>query len=351
MPQGTGATPKENTLGKESAVAMEDFYGVVDRPAWNLRLLSAAAPLQAVINRPDIEYKFKVLDTQEINAMALPGGWVYVSRGLMDFLDNDNELQGVLAHEMAHVDLGHGLGIYKRQMRSMVTTILAILASRDPQVIQAVGAATQAMFQGYGRSAENEADIQGLKYLISSKTPVSGFLSFMDRLQVEENHRPNFSKEYFFTHAPTDERIQASEQFLKDRKISVPPRKYTPRITLYPKGGALPSGEVVGLIATRDHNRWLVLSHDPFDESTGFSRAEKASNILNGLIKKGLRSYEIQSGCHNEKRCYLKYRDQEILSVTTADARLYGQTPEELTQAWKNTLRRVLWQDFVENRV
>ncbi|MEW5822506.1 MAG: M48 family metalloprotease [Cyanobacteriota bacterium] len=101
---------EEKEIGFQSAIILAKRYGYYNDPKVNEYVNKVGKEIaQKVSNRPDIEYSFYVLDTPEINAFAVPGGFIFITKGALKILSNEAELAGILAHEIAHVELGHGL--------------------------------------------------------------------------------------------------------------------------------------------------------------------------------------------------------------------------------------------------
>ena len=101
---------EEKEIGFQSAVILAKRYGYYDNPKINNYVNKVGKSIaEKVSQRPDIDYSFYVLDTPEINAFAVPGGFIFITKGALKVLSNEAELAGVLAHEIAHVECGHGL--------------------------------------------------------------------------------------------------------------------------------------------------------------------------------------------------------------------------------------------------
>lgn len=101
---------EEKEIGFQSAVILSKRYGYYNNPKINDYVNTVGKSIAAKVSkRPDIDYNFYVLDTPEINAFAVPGGFIFITKGALKVLSNEAELAGILSHEIAHVELGHGL--------------------------------------------------------------------------------------------------------------------------------------------------------------------------------------------------------------------------------------------------
>ncbi|KUK13465.1 MAG: Peptidase M48 Ste24p, partial [bacterium 42_11] len=104
-----GATVDESRMGKKIAEEVEKEFPLVKNPVDVSRVESVGYSLARFSTRQDIEYKFKVIAKKDINAFSIPGGYVYVFKGMLDFVRTDSELAAVIAHEIAHIEYRHAL--------------------------------------------------------------------------------------------------------------------------------------------------------------------------------------------------------------------------------------------------
>lgn len=163
--------------------------------------------------RPDVRYKFYVLDSPIVNAFALPGGYIYISRGLLALANNEAELASVLGHEAGHITGRHSA---ERYSRGVVTTLGAgILAAAvdSSGVSQALGVGSDLYLKSYSRSQEHEADSLGIRYMAQNGYDAGASASFLASLQNASNleaqldGRKQASMSYFSTHPATSERV------------------------------------------------------------------------------------------------------------------------------------------------
>lgn len=168
---------QEIEMGRETGQYLEAQYGVVQDPALQERVNAIGQKLAAVCGRNDIKYSFKVLNSDEVNALACPGGYIYVFKGLIDYMPTDTELAGVLGHEIGHVAKKHTVHAIEKQMW---TTLLLIAATKG-QGIGMVQAAQQALFAGYSRTDERGADKESV-----SNTVKAGFNPYAALITVNK---------------------------------------------------------------------------------------------------------------------------------------------------------------------
>jgi len=167
---------------------------------------------QNLVRNSDAKVPFiiKVVDDDEINAMALPGGFLYVNTGLILAAEDEAELAGVMAHEIAHVALRHAT---RTQSRATIAEILTI-----PAVILigpysgAVRAAIPLTFLKFSRGFEAEADYFGLQYMYKAGYDPNGLVSLFEKVQAREKKRPGTLAEAFSSHPQTQERVKKSQE-------------------------------------------------------------------------------------------------------------------------------------------
>lgn len=168
------------------------------------------------------EYTFYVVNSDVINAFALPGGWIYINRGVIERSDNLAELAGVLAHEIGHVEERHGAEMMERQQAANIGLNAAyILLGRAPGQLEQAGiqVAGTAVFAGYSRGAENEADEVAVDLLIRSGIDPNGLTTFFMELLEESGGNSSALSQWFSTHPLTEERIAHVRQVIQSKNI------------------------------------------------------------------------------------------------------------------------------------
>jgi predicted Zn-dependent protease len=181
-------------------------------------------------DRPDLNFTFKVLSTTMVNAFAGPGGYVYVTTGLLDHLDNKDELASVLAHEIAHISARHQVRAFHNAQRAQIGITLIDLASiflagipvgsigsgLAGDIARAVGyMATMIMYQGYSRTYEAQADRLGVKYSYTTGFDhhafVGVFQKFLELEQEEKQGKNDIDLTILRSHPKLEERIKTVE--------------------------------------------------------------------------------------------------------------------------------------------
>ncbi|MCI0627330.1 MAG: M48 family metallopeptidase [Acidobacteria bacterium] len=203
---------KEIALGKQLAQDIERQVKLIDDPEIN-EFVSRLG--QNLVRNSDAKVPFtiKVVDSDEINAFALPGGFFYVNSGLITSADEEAELAGVMAHEIAHVAARHGTEQYTKGTIANYATLPLIFlgGGLGYGLYQAAGFLIPLKFLQFSRSAETEADFLGLQYVYKTGYDPTAFVSFFEKIQAQEKKKPGKLSKAFSTHPPTADRIEKTQ--------------------------------------------------------------------------------------------------------------------------------------------
>lgn len=204
-------------------------YGVYEDPALQQYVNSIGQELAAKSHRAHLKFTFTVLDSPDINAFALPGGYVYITRGIMAYLDSKAELAGVIGHEIGHVTARHSV---RQQAGQTASTLLSVLISATTGVSGLGELSNQlgtGILRGYGREHELEADRLGAEYLhLSGYDPevmleVIGVLKdqeiYEQALAKKENRDPNIYHGVYSTHPRNDDRLKTVVRAAKNLSV------------------------------------------------------------------------------------------------------------------------------------
>jgi predicted Zn-dependent protease len=158
-----------------------------------------------------IQYHFYVVNSDVVNAFALPGGYVYINRGIIERADNVSELAGVLAHEVGHVAERHSIEQLQRAQNANLglQVLYGVLLGRNPSGVEQAGIQVggSAVFAGYTRDAEREADAVAVGYLMRAGYSPNGLPSFFQELLELQQRQPSRVEQWFATHPTTQERV------------------------------------------------------------------------------------------------------------------------------------------------
>lgn len=206
-------TEKEINMGNSIASYVEQEFPVNTDADVNARVDAIAKRLEAACDRKELHYTVRVLDKDEVNAFALPGGYIYVFKGLVDKVDNDDQLAGVIAHEFGHITAKHAM---KRLQASYSYTLLQVLAGAtgNAHMMQGIDLAFASILSGYSRQDEFEADRLSVKYMKKAGYNPQAMANFLAKLQQITAKEPIRPYTYWRTHPFTSQRIAAVEQEL-----------------------------------------------------------------------------------------------------------------------------------------
>lgn len=206
---------KEFGIGRQLAAEVERKAKFVTDPAVTEYVNRVA---QNIILRSDakITFTIKVIDSPDINAFALPGGFLYVNSGLIIAANSEAELAGVMSHEIAHVTARHGVEQATKGALFQYLSIPLLFVGGVPGLIMQ-NAANILIPLGYlrfSRGAEEEADRLGLQYLWASGYDPTEMLNFFEKLKAKERRKPGTLEKIFSTHPPTGKRMEKAHALL-----------------------------------------------------------------------------------------------------------------------------------------
>lgn len=207
------STKEEVQLGKDASAEVERRHKVVQNTPEARRVASIGARIiEHCDRREGVPYFVKLLDVDQVNAVSLPGGPVYVYTGLMDFLGNDDDaLACIIGHEIGHVDGRHSA---KQMSQRLVANlgVALILRGRTAQDIAAI--TTDLLNLSYSREDEYEADHRGVSYAHKAGFKATGMVAFLKKLEEKDKGRPR-DPELLRTHPYTTARIARLEKIIE----------------------------------------------------------------------------------------------------------------------------------------
>src|SRR6516164_7461453 len=206
---------KEIGLGKQLAQEVERSSKMIDDPVVTEYVNRVG---QNLVRNSDAKVPFtiKVIDSDEVNAFALPGGFFYVNSGLILRSQEEDELAGVMAHEISHVTLRHGTKQATKadiiQIGAMAAMIFVPYGWAGYGIYEGMQLAIPLTFLKFSRDAEREADFFGIQYMYKAGYDPNAYVTFFERIQADEKRRPGTIPKFFSTHPPTPERIEAAQK-------------------------------------------------------------------------------------------------------------------------------------------
>ncbi len=299
------STNQEISIGANVAEQLEKKFGLVDDAALQERVTRIGNRLVAVSDRKDLTYSFKVLNSKDVNALAAPGGFVYIYKGLVDYMPSDEELAGVIGHEIGHIVRRHSV---KQIEKSLTFSVLFGVAFGDRgPALQTL--AQNAIMAGYSRKDEREADQQGFKHIHQAGYNPYSMLLTLQKL----DDLPDKGTGLFSSHPDPGARVKLVQKYMKDAKI-------TPQVVTDGK-----KAEVVD-------NGWRLPA---FTVSlNGYKPLYRAYFTAGALYlaaaDPGFRSNRF-TAAYTDSGAVIYYKDQKITTLSPQDAAARGLTLTQLT--------------------
>jgi len=210
---------KEIALGKGLAQQVERQAKIINDPVVAEYVNRVG---QNLVRNSDAKVPFtiKVIDSEEVNAFALPGGFFFVNSGLIMKADNEAELAGVMAHEIAHVAARHGTRQATRGEIAQLSMIPLIIMTSGSWtgygIYQAASILVPVGFLKFSRGFESEADMLGLEYMYKAGYDPTSFVDFFEKIETLEKRKPGTMAKVFSTHPMTDDRITAAQKNIQN---------------------------------------------------------------------------------------------------------------------------------------
>jgi predicted Zn-dependent protease len=284
------------------------------------------------------DYTFKVVEDKDVNAFSLPGGYVYVNEGLIKYAESDDELVGVLAHEVAHAEMRHVATLQREQEKLssiQLPLLLAAIFSGNSETIGAVltGSSLVGMAKGSGWSvkAEQAADFGGFQYMLKTDYDPTGMLTFMERLARDDRSKPQglLDLGIFRTHPPGRERADALIRYMTDSGM---PIRRSHVATSFRATAKPVQGDQIEILYGGRHVTTLA----------GPDSAERAGRVtdrLNDFFDSMPELYDISFGPNGE----ILGRKQTLMTITTLESSALNKPARDLQQEAVRNLRTALY--------
>lgn len=344
----------EQRIGREAAAQVESEYERYEDEEVQAKLDEMVDTIAAKSTRPDVEYDVRLLDTDQVNAFSLPGGIIYVTRGLLEHVQSDHELAGVLAHEIAHNCTYDALRQAERNRDlftgSVAAAIAAILVGADTDVISTVFMAGEyvrrGVLGGYSIEMETAADRNAVHYLIPTEYNPVGLLTFMERLARDYRREPQLDLGIFQTHPLPTERVTALAEQISAHGIEINHRATTQWER--PKARAIDEEDASSpvIVSLWEEEVFSVLTPGP-DHDTPMKRAEEIVSRLTELLAAGLRSHQLGIA-ESEGHPALVGGRSVILKVYPEDAETCEETAHELAKEARVAIQRALFKERLQ---
>jgi predicted Zn-dependent protease len=211
------STQQEVQLGQDYASQINAQLPIVHDPEINRYISVLGDSIAKLSDDRSLDWHFYVVNSKEVNAFAVPGGFIYVNRGLIERADNLSQLAGVLGHEIAHVTERHSIeAMQKSQTANVGVTLACVLlkACGDAVTQTAINVAGGAYFARHSRQAESEADVRAVRFVTRANIHPQGIPAMFRTLLDERQRRPEGVESWFSTHPLEEDRIEQTQALI-----------------------------------------------------------------------------------------------------------------------------------------
>jgi len=285
-------------------------------------------------NRTPYTYRFHVVDDKDVNAFALPGGWLYVNKGLLDYVQSDDELAGVLSHEVIHAAHHHILKLQKEQDKlntqlaiGAIAAILAKVPATDTgNLVTGLQLVALQKVNGYSQQAERDADGAGFELTrLAGFNPV-GALTFMERLARDQRNRPEVDLGIFRTHPPEKQRVAALKGKLDAAAITINRRQTTNQLR-------------VSVVLAKNQSVVHELQLDGRVVLSSIDKAylEQVATTLDKALDAPTELFDVTRTASS-----VLIRGKIVCTIRSSDVKL-GQNPENLAEKARDAIRAALF--------
>ncbi len=354
---------REVKMGREAAREVEKEHKLVTDPQIVDRVNSIGNEIAKIANsirveasygNPEIcqfDYKFKVIEDDDINAFSLPGGFVYVNSGLLNYVQSDHELAAVLAHEIAHSSHHHMTYLLKEQSRLDGRIALVLLAGMLTKmnatdlgnVLIGAQLVKIARVSGYGQKAEFDADRTAVDYLAKSKYNPVGMVTFLERLSRDYATIPQSDLGILQTHPPSRQRVKNAIARIEELGLPINRRSVVKAVKAETEVASV-NGQQITRIKLGDQ---ILFEPAPMgDTLSSEERAKTIAEKVNQLLDSEPQVREVKVGSDHKT---VLARGCPIIEVTDEDVAFQKKPAEEIAKQAADAIRKVIWQELVQS--
>lgn len=348
----------EVKMGEEGVAEVAKQCKLSDNAADLKHLREMGDKIAAVANKEQIsatygsskvtpfKYTFDIIEENDVNAFSVPGGRIYVYRGLLDFAQSDQELAGVLAHEITHASHHHMVFVLHKMASLNNVAAIAVLAamlggarsSDVSNIYMGVQLFQIAKQNGYGMQAEHDADHGAVYYMVKSGYNPVGMLTFLERLA----RRPELVDYGIFRSHPLDaERVKAARGLIEKQGLPINRRETTAAIKAevkIEKIGDMERPEVV-------IGDTVILVPAQAGGQSAKERADETAQKINAALDAGIQMHELKTDIEGGS---IIARGRTLLTISGDDAKLMGKTVAQAAQIAGTAIRDVVWKQMVD---
>jgi len=353
---GSGETEQDRQEKASAAgdvASIEKEVKMVADAALLGRLQRVATRLIPVCGRPTMTYTIKVINSGSLNAFSLPGGYIYVTKGLMEAVESDDELAAVLGHEIGHIALRHGPkqeAAAKRMEPAVVGAILVAVLTGRAEAGLVVQQIEEGRLNHYGRDMELEADQAGVETLRRAQYNPVAMLTVLEGLARMERASPISPEELGSgqTHPLAEERAAKVAQRLKGLNVDVVAgRREVTNVMRVLASPVTVQGKTEAEVTIGSPQTFAVFRPAPRDGQEALARAQAIAQRLNDAMLSGIRAFDVALKMDGTQAEILA-RGEPVLTVYPEDAAVQGATVEEVAEKAHTAILQAFQQ---ENRL
>jgi predicted Zn-dependent protease len=211
---------QEIEMGQQAMLQVDASMGLYDNPELQAYVDSVGQAMAAVSERPDLPWSFKVVDDPVINAFALPGGPVYLARGIMAHFNSEAEMASVLGHEIGHITARHSVEQISRAQLMQIGLVASVVLVPELRPFgDALGGGLSMLFLKFGRDDESQSDQLGFRYMTRLGYDPQGAVDMFEILERQRDTSGNTIPEWQSTHPDPGNRVLAAEQRIASSQI------------------------------------------------------------------------------------------------------------------------------------
>lgn len=352
-------TEEEIQMGKTSALEVAKEYKFIDDPALVKRLETVGGLIAKIATEKEVpatygkstvakfDYTFKIIDDKEVNAFALPGGYVYVNKALLDYVQSDDELAGVIAHEIAHAAHHHIMQLIKAQQKENTALALAVLVGVAvgakgeslENIAYALTLIRIARMSAYGQDAEFDADRTAVAYMAVTKYNPVGMLTFMERFATDEARKPQRDYGLFQTHPESNKRAQVIIGEIEKRGLPINRRLVTTYTAVQVKPVPDSQASSVWIGDTE-----IIRLADSNGEKASV-RANRIAARLTSALLAGASLRDVKVGIAGQNVIIM---GDSVVEPTAEDAALVSSTVSQVAEVSADAIRRALLNELLQ---
>ncbi|HOF03045.1 MAG TPA: M48 family metalloprotease [Atribacterota bacterium] len=337
---------KEEKIGRKVAAKVDKQYELIEDEEILQKIQEIGEQLKEVSGIEEINYQFKIIKRDGPNAFAFPGGFIYLTADLLDYVHSDDELAAVIAHEMGHVIHQHSIKQLQDKQKLKLVELLAVLVTGDPTVGILGELTSITILNAYRREYEEEADLTALELLLKSNYyhPIA-LLTYFERVKSEQILKPEIKLGIFQTHPDVEERIKKIKEFLFDNNLPLNRRLTTNYLTI--RGEC--QREEQEIIAQIWLNDEPILSFIGNDEEMLRIKMNNIVSNFDQALRLDLEAYEIGiNSSEPEKYASLSIGSEMMVSLSPQEVQFQRLTPSEVLKVTRDKIAGILWKVKLE---